>query len=70
MLRIRDPRSGKKSSRIPDPWGKKSRIRIRNTEAGIVVYLRYEHVLKIDPYQRNPEKWTFLPRKLRVDFKA
>jgi hypothetical protein len=33
---IRDPGSGKNSSRIPDPWGKKapdpgSRIRIRNT---------------------------------------
>jgi hypothetical protein len=34
---IRDSGSGKNSSRIPDPWGKKapdpgSRIRIRNTE--------------------------------------
>jgi hypothetical protein len=24
-------------------------------EAGILVYLRYEPDLKIDPYQRNPE---------------
>jgi hypothetical protein len=44
---IRDPGSGKNSSRIPDPWGKKapdpgSRIRIRNT--GIyIVYSCYRY---------------------------
>jgi hypothetical protein len=33
--RIRDPRSGIRKKFIPDPGGKKHRIRIRNTGASI-----------------------------------
>jgi hypothetical protein len=37
------------------------------TEAKILVYLRNEPVLKIDPIR---ERHGILPRKLRVDFEA
>jgi hypothetical protein len=33
-------------------WGTLTKIS-KAAEAGILVYLRYEPVLKIDPYQRN-----------------
>jgi hypothetical protein len=38
------------------------------TEAGILVYLRFEPVLKIDPYQRKPEKCMDFAKEIEGRF--
>jgi hypothetical protein len=52
MFGIRDPGSGKNSSRIPDPWGKKvpdpgSRIRIRNTGYNCIILVFSDGLKKL-----------------------